>query len=81
MLTLEELIEYAIIGTLAIAALFLIAPTIIDFFDTAVVGVENSSGLSASEGTLVTSVLLLVVLFFFLSAVLIMYGAVKDKYT
>lgn len=76
---MEALIEYAIIGVLALGVLYLLSPSLIEFFDEAVSAVGNSSELSSSEQALVTSVILLTLIVFFVFGVWIMYGAVKGK--
>lgn len=76
---MEALIEYAIIGTIALAFFYLISPTIINFFGTATDAVVNATGLSSSEQDLVSAVLLLTLLLFFLFAVWVMYASVKER--
>jgi len=76
---MEALIEYAIIGLIAIAFLFLLSPTLIEFYGSAVTAVNDSSALTSSESSIITAVLLLMLLVFFLFGLWIMYKEVQNR--
>lgn len=76
---MEALIEYALIGVVALAFLYLMSPTLINFFDEASSAITNSSELSSSEQDLITATLLLTFILFYLFGVWVMYGAVQNR--
>lgn len=76
---MEAMIEYAIVGVIALAFFYLISPSLLEFYGEASEAVDNATGLSDSESTLVSTILLLTLLLFFLFGAWIMYGSVKDK--
>lgn len=77
---MREIMEYAILGTIAIIILLAFSPSLVGFLDDAVSSVTNSSALSSSEQDLITGVMILVVLAFFALAVYVVYAAIESKY-
>lgn len=76
---MDALIEYIIIGVIALALAFTTSPTIIQFYGQAVGSAGNNSNIDESTSSLIQTVLLLVLLMFYFFLVWVMYGSVKNR--
>jgi len=68
---MADIIELVFGGALSLLVLYMLTPTIATSLGSAVDAVANVSGLSSAQSGLVTSVLVLVMIVFF---ILILYG-------
>lgn len=76
---MRAVIDYVFIGLITLALTFLTTPMLIDFYAEAISGVDNASELESNEQSLVTAVLLLLVLAFYLFLVYMFYAAVQQR--
>lgn len=76
---MDALIEYIIVGIIALALAFVTTPVLLEFYADAVESADNNSDIDEQTSSLVTIVLLLVLLMFYFFMVWIMYGAVQQR--
>lgn len=76
---MDALIEYIIVGIIALALAFVTTPLLIQFYADAVSQASNNTDIDENTSDLIQIVLLLVLLMFYFFLVWIMYGAVKDR--
>lgn len=76
---MDALIEYIIVGIIALALAFVTTPLLLQFYADAVSQASNNTDIDQNTADLVQIVLLLVLLMFYFFLVWIMYGAVKDR--
>jgi len=73
-----DVVDLVFGGAISLLILFMLTPTIANTLGTAVDSVTNTTGLSESQSALITSVLVLSMIVFFILILYAFYKAVDD---